>query len=172
MLEQMENHNVMENDFISNKLPLRKMRKNVVQEEEDEHIESDISILYLEDMELEAKIEKMFSPLDQLGNMAHHNPSLEIIENENFNEKESFTFHSVVFGRESKKLIIEKSDVKNKKGKSRLEVDLRDIWPSQISRIHRAIGDSIGGLEAKNTKLKERIKELEDTLMPLPSPSL
>ena len=130
MLEQMENHNVMENDFISNKLPLRKMRKNVVQEEEDEHIESDINILYLEDMELEAEIESMFSPLDQLGNMAHHNPSLEIIENETFNEKESFTFHSVVFGKESKKLIIEKSDVKNKKGKSRSEVDLRDMPPS------------------------------------------
>jgi hypothetical protein len=44
--------------------------------------------------------------------------------------------------------------------------------PSQISKIHKAIRDaldeSIGGLEAENTKLKERIKELEDTLMPLP----
>jgi hypothetical protein len=46
------------------------------------------------------------------------------------------------------------------------------MQPSQISRIHREIDDaldgSIGGLEAENTKLKERIKELEDTLMPLP----
>jgi hypothetical protein len=46
------------------------------------------------------------------------------------------------------------------------------MQPSQISKIHRATGDalddSIGGLEAENTKLKERIKELEDTLMPLP----
>jgi hypothetical protein len=43
---------------------------------------------------------------------------------------------------------------------------------SHISIIHREIGDalddSIGGLEAKNTKLKERIKELKETLMPLP----
>jgi hypothetical protein len=43
--------------------------------------------------------------------------------------------------------------------------------PSHISRIHRetgdALDDSIGGPEAKNTKLKERIKGLEDTLMPL-----
>jgi hypothetical protein len=31
-----------------------------------------------------------------------------------------------------------------------------------------ALDDSIGGLEAENTKLKERIKELEDALMPLP----
>jgi hypothetical protein len=28
--------------------------------------------------------------------------------------------------------------------------------------------ESIGGLEMENMKLKERIKELEDTLMPLP----
>jgi hypothetical protein len=47
MLEQMENHNVMENDFVSNKLPLRKRRKNARQEVEDQHIESDINILYL-----------------------------------------------------------------------------------------------------------------------------
>jgi hypothetical protein len=69
-------------------------------------------------------------------------------------------------------LIIEKGDMKNKKGKSHSEVDLKDLRPSQISRIHRAtkdaLDDSIGGLEAENTKLKERIKELEDALMPLP----
>jgi hypothetical protein len=156
----------------SHKLPLRKKRKNVMQEEEDQHIESDINSFSLEDMELEADIEKMFPNIDQPGKYGHHNSSLEIIENETFNEEESFSFQSVVFDRESKKLIIEKGDVKNKKGKSHSEVDLRDMRPSQISRIHRATGDalddSIGGLEAKNTKLKERIKELEDTLMPLP----
>jgi hypothetical protein len=46
------------------------------------------------------------------------------------------------------------------------------MWPSRVSRIHRDIGDalddSIGSLEAENTKLKERIKEIEETLMPLP----
>jgi hypothetical protein len=87
-------------------------------------------------------------------------------------EEESFSFQSVVFDKESKKLIIEKGDMKNKKGKYRSEVDLKDMWPSQISKIHRATGDalddSIGGLEAENMKLKERIKELEDALMPLP----
>jgi hypothetical protein len=44
--------------------------------------------------------------------------------------------------------------------------------PSQISKIHRAtrdaLDDSIGGLEAENVKLKERVKELEEALMPLP----
>jgi hypothetical protein len=43
---------------------------------------------------------------------------LEIVANEIFDEEESFVFESVVFDIESKKLIIEKSDVKNKKGKS------------------------------------------------------
>jgi hypothetical protein len=102
----------------------------------------------------------------------HQNQSLEIIENEIFDEEESFVFQSVVFDNESKKLIIEKSDVKNKKGKSCSEVNLKNMRPSQVSRIHRATGDalddSIGSLEAENTKLKERIKELEETLMPLP----
>ena len=46
------------------------------------------------------------------------------------------------------------------------------MWPSQISQIQRATGyaldDSIGGLEVENTKLKERVKELEEALMPLP----
>jgi hypothetical protein len=156
----------------SHKLPLRKKRKNVVQEEEDHHIESDINNFSLEDMELEAYIEKMFPTMDKLGNTTHHNSSLEIIENETFNEEESFAFQSVVFDRESKKLIIEKGDMKNKKGKYRLEVDLRDMRPSHISKIRRAtrdvLDDSIDGLEAENTKLKERIKELEDALMPLP----
>jgi hypothetical protein len=61
---------------------------------------------------------------------------------------------------------------KIKKGKSRSEVDLKDMHLSQISRIYReiddALDDSIGGLATKNTKLKERIRELENALMPLP----
>jgi hypothetical protein len=46
------------------------------------------------------------------------------------------------------------------------------MWPSQVSRIRRAtsdaLDDSIGSLEVENTKLKEMVKELEETLMPLP----
>jgi hypothetical protein len=68
-------------------------------------------------MELEVDIEKMFPNIDQLGNTNHHNSLLEIIENETFNEEESFCFRSVFFDRESKKLIIEKGDVKSKKWK-------------------------------------------------------
>jgi hypothetical protein len=51
-------------------------------------------------------------------------------------KKSHLSFQSIVFDRESKKLIIEKGDVKNKKGKSHSEVDLRDMRPSQISKIH------------------------------------
>ena len=51
-------------------------------------------------------------------------------------------------------------------------MNLRNMRPSQISHIHRAIGysldNSISGLEIENIMLKEKIKELEATLMPLP----
>jgi hypothetical protein len=44
---------------------------------------------------------------------------MEIVETEIFDEDESFLFQSVVFYSESKNLIIEKRDVRNKKGKYR-----------------------------------------------------
>jgi len=123
-------------------------------------------------MDLKADIEKMIPNIDHPGGTVHQNPSLEIVENETFDEEESFVFHSVVFDSESKKLIIEKSDVKNKEGKSHVEVNLTNMRPSQISRLHKAIGDaldnSIGGLEEENIKLNERIKELQENLIPLP----
>jgi hypothetical protein len=123
-------------------------------------------------MELEIDIEKMFLDNDQLENTAPHNPGMEIIGIDTLDEEESFAFQSIVFYSESKKLIIEKRDVKNKKGKSRSEIKLCNIFPSQISQIHQATGDtlenSISGLETKNIMLKERIKELEANLMPLP----
>jgi hypothetical protein len=102
--------------------------------------------------------------MEQPKNMALQNSLLEVVGNETFSEEESFTFQSVVFDKESKKLIVERSDQKNKKGNSRSEVDLKDMRPSQISKIYRetedALDDSIDGLEAENVKLKERIREL------------
>lgn len=69
-------------------------------------------------------------------------------------------------------MIVERGDHKNKKGKSHSEVDLKDMHPSQISKIHEAIGDalddSIDWLEVENANLKERNRELENALMPLP----
>jgi hypothetical protein len=74
-------------------------------------------------------------------------------------EEEYFSFQSVVFYNESKKLIIEKKDVKNKKGKYHLEINLRNMHPSHISQIHRATIDalenSIRVLEMENIMLKE-----------------
>jgi hypothetical protein len=156
----------------SHKLPLRKKIKNIVQEEEGPRGESDIHELSLEDMELKIDIEKVFPNVDHLENTAHQNLLMEIIESETFDEEEYFVFQSVVFDSESKNLIIDKRDVKNKKGKYRSEINLRNMWPSQISQIHQATVDamdnSIGGLEVENAKLKEIIKELEESLMPLP----
>jgi hypothetical protein len=119
---------------------VRKKRKNLVQEEEDNLIENDINRFSLEDMELEVDIEKIFPAIDQPENMAQQNSLLEVVANETFSEEESFTFQSVVFDKESKKLIVERGDQKNKKGKSRSEVDLKDMQPSQISKIHRETG--------------------------------
>jgi hypothetical protein len=109
----------------SHKLPLRKKRKNIVQEEEGPWGESDIHDLSLEDMELKIDIEKVFPNIDHLENTDHQNPRMEIIETETFDEQESFAFQSIVFNGNSKKLIIEKRDVTNKKGKSRSEINLR-----------------------------------------------
>jgi hypothetical protein len=76
----------------SHKLPLRKKRKNIVQEEEEHHIRSDINRFSLQYMDLEATIEKMFPNIDHLGGATHQNQSLEIVENEIFDEEESFVF--------------------------------------------------------------------------------
>jgi hypothetical protein len=69
-------------------------------------------------------------------------------------------------------LIIENRDVRKKKGKYRSEINLRHMQSSQISRLHRATGDalddSIGGIEAENARLKDIIKELEESLIPIP----
>jgi hypothetical protein len=137
---------------------VRKKRKNLVQEEEDNLIENDMNTFSLEDMELKVGIEKIFRTIDQLESMAQQNYLLEVVANETFNEEESFTFQSVVFDTESKKLIVERAEQKNKKGKYRSKVDLKDMWPSQIYKIHRetrdALDDPIDGLEAENAKLK------------------
>jgi hypothetical protein len=64
--------------------------------------------------------------------------------------------------RESKNMIVEIIDQKNKKGKSHSEVDLKYMQPSHIFKIHKATGDTlddyIDGLEAENSSLKEKIK--------------
>jgi hypothetical protein len=61
---------------------------------------------------------------------------MEIIGIDTLDEEESFAFQSIIFYSESKKLIIEKRDVNNKKGKSHSEINLHNMRPSQISWIH------------------------------------
>jgi hypothetical protein len=50
---------------ISHKLPLWKKRKDIVQEEEEHCVGSEINSLSIKDMELESDIEKMFPNIDQ-----------------------------------------------------------------------------------------------------------
>ena len=84
----------------------------------------------------------------------------------------SHLLSKVFFYKESKKMIVERGYQKNTKGKSLSEVDLKYMRSSKIYKIHKetddARDDSIDVLEAENTKLKERIRELENSLMPLP----
>jgi hypothetical protein len=56
---------------ISHKLPLRKKRKNILQEEEENHDGSDINSFPLKDMELKDDIVNMFPSIDQPGGMTH-----------------------------------------------------------------------------------------------------
>jgi hypothetical protein len=46
------------------------------------------------------------------------------------------------------------------------------MWSSQISLFHRVTGDalddSIGGIEAENARLKDRVKEFEEAFIATP----
>jgi hypothetical protein len=123
-------------------------------------------------MELDTDLDSMIFFLDHPRDAIHHSHPMDISITENFDEDESFVFQSVVFDSQSKKLIIEKKDVKNKKGKSHSEVDLANMRSSQICQLHtmsgEALHDSIGGIETENVRLKDRVKELEDAFIPMP----
>ena len=114
-----------------------------MQEEEGPRDESDIHDPFLEDMEIEIDIDKMFPDDDQLESTALYNPEMEITRTNTLDEEEYFSFQSVVFYSEAKTLVIEKRGVKNKKGKYCSENNLRNMCPSQISQIHRATRDTI-----------------------------
>ena len=69
-------------------------------------------------------------------------------------------------------MVIEKRDVTNRKGKSRTEINFRKMWSCQISLFHRvtsaSLDDSIGGIEVKNAKLKDRLNEFEEAFIATP----
>jgi hypothetical protein len=70
-------------------------------------------------MELETDMDSVLRYLDQIRYAIQHSPPMDIFDTKFFDEYESFMFKSAVFESQSKKLIIEKKVVKNKKGKSR-----------------------------------------------------
>jgi hypothetical protein len=141
------------------------LKSAIWRQEEEPEIES-------EDMELETDLDSVFCNVDQPEDAIQHSPPMEITKTNIFYEDEYFVFQSIFFYNESKNLIIEKRDVRNKKGKSRSEINLKNMRSSQISRLHRATRDalnySIGGNEAENARLKDRVKELEEALIPMP----
>jgi hypothetical protein len=133
-----------------------KKRKNIVGQANEPEIES-------EQMQLEIETEH----IHKVGPSA-----MEIFDTDIFYEDESFVFQSVVFDSESKNMVIEKRDVTNRKGEPRIEINFRKMWPSQISLFHRvtndALDDSIGGIEAKNSRLKYCVKEFEEDFIVTP----
>jgi hypothetical protein len=110
----------------SHKLPVKKKRKKIVGQVEEPEIES-------ENMELETDLDSVFRNIDQPRDAIQHSLPMEIAETKIFDEDESFIFQSVVFNSKSKNLIIEKRDVRNKKGKSCSNINLGNMWSSQIS---------------------------------------
>jgi hypothetical protein len=89
-------------------------------------------------------------------------------------EEEYVTLHHVAFNPSSKKLQIEKVNMKNKKvvEKWNSEIDIVGVKPSKVLEFHQATGDalkySISEQEKENLILKKIIKELEDALFPKP----
>jgi len=81
--------------------------------------------------------------------------------------------HSALFEKGLKKLVFENFHLNNKKvqGKSSLGLDLNGVPMYKIIQIHESMGEdlmSIDEMENENLTLKERIKYLENVLIPPP----
>jgi hypothetical protein len=154
----------------SHKLQVKRKRTNSQQEIEEHIPESEI---HLEDMDLEVDIENIQFPDDEERVQENIQSVAELaIQDEEFSEEESFSIHNALFDKDSRKLIFERTLSKNKKGKTCSTFNLNNMLPSGITKIHKVTGDaldvSIDDMEAENARLKERIQELEFTLMPPP----
>jgi hypothetical protein len=89
-------------------------------------------------------------------------------------EEESITLHHATFNKNSKKLQVDKVNLKNKKvvEKWNSKIDIEGVKPSKVFELHRATWDalkySIDKQEKENFILKKRINKLEDALFPKP----
>jgi hypothetical protein len=101
---------------------------------------------------------------------------VEIDETKFFYEDESFVFQSVVFDNQSKSMVIEKRDITKRKGKYRTKINFREMRLSKISLFHQVTDDSIhnsiGGIEAQNSRVKERFNEFEQDFIATPEFSI
>jgi hypothetical protein len=152
------------------KLKVKRKRTNSQQEGDETHaLEDD---LLLDNMDLDVDIENITFPDVEVSARENVHPvSALMIQDETFSDEETFVVQNASFDKESKKLVFERT-TKSKSGKLWSTIDTRDMLPSKLSSIHRVTGDaldvSIAHMEEENAQLKERIKELEATLMPPP----
>jgi hypothetical protein len=84
------------------------------------------------------------------------------------------TLHHATFNKNSRKLVLEKVNAKNKniQEKCNSKFDFKGVLPSKVVEFHDAIGEtlkiSIGDIENENAILKDRVRELENALVPPP----
>jgi len=152
------------------KLKIKRKRTNSQQEGGETHAPK--NDLLLDNMDLDVDIENITFPdveVPARENVQHI--STRMVPEETFSDEETFVVQNTSFDRESKKLVFERT-TKSKSGKLWSTIDTRNMFPSILSSIHKVTEDaldvSIANMEEENTWLKEKIKELEEILMPPP----
>jgi hypothetical protein len=94
-----------------------------------------------------------------------------IVQENIFDEEESLTLHNASFDKELKKLVFQHVNSRGKRVKDST-MDLRGVPTSKLSKIHMVTGNSldisIDDMEAENERLKNKVRELENALMPPP----
>jgi hypothetical protein len=89
-------------------------------------------------------------------------------------EEDSLTLHHSTFNKNSIKLVIEKVNSKNNKiqEKWNSKFDFQGVPPYKVMEFHEATREnlkfSIGDIENENVFLKDRVRELENSLIPPP----
>ena len=89
-------------EHLPHNLPVQKKGKRIAGEAEQAEN-------YSENMDLDADMESIFCNLDQLANGIQPTFSMDMVDTLIFDKDESFVFQNIVFGSESKNLIIEKN---------------------------------------------------------------